>query len=307
MASCVDAVILNTNARGGAGKWFWKKLLHSPEAQALNFNHAQIFDVATMSDPDTKLTQWVEQCLYRGCRHFAAVGGDGTVNMAANALYRFSEFQPVLGAVGIGSSNDFHKPVRNRIASFPCRLAFQSAFKHDVGEVSWSHHRRIFVINASVGYVAEANRYFNQHSRIKQWSANLGIWISAMIQFFRFKALPVNIQIDHYPVKKIQLVNAGIVKNIHFGGDFRYDNPGQPDDGYLGCYLCFDMSKFQMTRTIFSLLRGKFCGLPQTQMMRIKKMSLSSDTPVALETDGEVSTVTSFNVVVSPGGLLICP
>lgn len=52
-----------------------------------------------------------------------AVGGDGTVNLLAQALLESVEWREIsLGALGTGSSNDFHKPRRKRFHGLPARL-----------------------------------------------------------------------------------------------------------------------------------------------------------------------------------------
>lgn len=329
--SCVHAVILNTHARGGAGQSLWKKFLQSPEAKAFKFQDANRFDVATMTDSQSlfgNLTQWIRQCILQGCRNFVAVGGDGTVNLAVNALYEFIEFEPILGAVGLGSSNDFHKPVladkRVRISKLPCRLAFQSAFKHDLGEVVFglqeqASSKTLFVINASFGFVAETNLYFNRNlsvlNGLKRISVNTAIFYSAVQQFFKFKSNEVQIQIDGNAVQPVELINSGIVKNVHFAGDFRYDQPQRPDDEWFGFYLFGQMqalqkkhiSKMQMIKTFFALLNGKFHGLPNTLSTQCQKCSFFSSAPIALETDGEVRPVTYAHFHVLPRKLLICP
>jgi diacylglycerol kinase family enzyme len=66
----------------------------------------------------------VQVALDDGVRHFVAAGGDGTVGALADALWhecdRVSLPAITLGAVGIGSSNDFHKPVRSERRGCRC-------------------------------------------------------------------------------------------------------------------------------------------------------------------------------------------
>lgn len=330
---CVDAVFLNTKARGGKAEILWKEFLQSSEAEQLKFQNAKIFDIAAVIDSKNLfalLTHWTQECIQQGCKNFVAAGGDGTVNMAVNVLLSFAKFGPTLGAVGLGSSNDFHKPFssdkRSQIINLPCRLDFLSAFKHDLVEVTFSFQNEkssqiVFVINSSVGFVAEANLFFNRQNRflnfLKKISVNSAIMFAAVQEFFRFKPKKIEIKIEKNVLEKVNLINLGIVKNIHFAGDFRYDMPQSPDNGLLGVYLFGSLqglnlskqniSKLQILKTFFALLSGKFSSLPDTRFTQCRELSIYSTKPIALETDGEVRQITYAYFKILPREALLCP
>jgi diacylglycerol kinase (ATP) len=75
-----------------------------------------------------------------GHSHFVAAGGDGTVNDLLTAFMSLpAEKRPhlTMGAIGLGSSNDFHKPILSSqcIEGTPCLLDPSSAQRRDVGVV----------------------------------------------------------------------------------------------------------------------------------------------------------------------------
>ena len=61
-----------------------------------------------------------------GTRLFIAAGGDGTVSALADELVwargRIPLGEFTLGAVGLGSSNDFHKPFGRAVGGVPVRI-----------------------------------------------------------------------------------------------------------------------------------------------------------------------------------------
>ena len=71
----------------------------------------------------------------------------------------------VLGAIGLGSSNDFHKPFNGNNGlngHVPLRLDYHHTTEHNIDRVDFldEHHlwqRKYFVINCSIGIIAYAN------------------------------------------------------------------------------------------------------------------------------------------------------
>ena len=72
----------------------------------------------------------IREAVSRGEKEFVAAGGDGSVNLLLNTLMEsaMNPSQYVLGAIGIGSSNDFHKPFRkaSEIGGIPVRIWLSS-------------------------------------------------------------------------------------------------------------------------------------------------------------------------------------
>ena len=83
----------------------------------------------------------VRAALDDGIRTFIAAGGDGTVNALVDALVRLRGTIALddltLGAIGLGSSNDAHKPVEREIGGIPVRIDAQRALPRDVGIARW--------------------------------------------------------------------------------------------------------------------------------------------------------------------------
>ena len=54
---------------------------------------------------------------------------------------KFRLYSPILGAIGLGSSNDFHKPFKQNNKNVPIRLNFTEAIPHDLGEVVYANNK----------------------------------------------------------------------------------------------------------------------------------------------------------------------
>src|SRR4051812_6612498 len=129
MSRRADAVILNPHANSGNGARRWKALLETELARESGLVGAALFDGSMGLE---RLQGWVSERIRAGARCFAVAGGDGTVNMALNALMNAPERTALpagelrVGAVGLGSSNDFQKPYsgdgREIAAGLHCRI-----------------------------------------------------------------------------------------------------------------------------------------------------------------------------------------
>ena len=110
----------------------------------------------------------LEDEVRKGVPVVLAAGGDGTVGAVASALLACPNAAHVaLGAVGLGSSNDFQKPFGVVHAGVPLRIDVAGARPRDVGRALFSRNgepptERAFLVSASLGVTARANALFNE-------------------------------------------------------------------------------------------------------------------------------------------------
>jgi diacylglycerol kinase family enzyme len=262
----------------------------------------------------------MEEQLRAGRVNFLACGGDGTVNLAVTSIVESKALSlggARLGAIGLGSSNDFHKPYgslgRERIAGRPARLDFSRAAPHDLGQAIFPTGSRYFAINASVGVTAEANDLFNQSpgpiSFLKRSWVDGAILASALLTFARYRNLELDVVLDSGRERTTLLTNLGVIKNRHFSGSFRYESGPRPDDGRLAVHLCEGMGRAEMLRTLASLARGKFSGLGKTSSSdaAVAEVRSPEGKLFAVETDGEITRAPSARFEVLSRRVYLCP
>ncbi|MFQ6108242.1 MAG: diacylglycerol/lipid kinase family protein [Candidatus Aminicenantales bacterium] len=257
------------------------------------------FDVEKIRSPQS-LPWQVKQAAGNGERVFIAAGGDGTVNLMVNTLFDLSlEENAILGAVGLGSSNDFHKPYRKEasIHGIPVRIDWERASLSDVISVWYQNHRgrplkRYCMINASVGITAEANALYNARIPFIKWiqksSVEAAIMVSALFTILTYRNMACILRIGNSDPWPFSLTNLGVVKNPHFAGRLCYDTRVRKDDGKMGINLCYSMRKWEVIKTLCSLSRKKFRGLLKTRSWYSKEVEIASSLSFALEMDGEV-------------------
>jgi diacylglycerol kinase family enzyme len=112
-----------------------------------------------------------------------------------------------IGAVGLGSSNDFHKPFHPEafINGIAVRIDFQSAFHCDVIRIDYRDIEgrwgtRFCLINGSIGITAAANAIFNSRLRIirmlQRASVNAAITAAALKAIFTYPNIPCRLTVE---------------------------------------------------------------------------------------------------------------
>lgn len=271
---------------------------------------------------------------------FIAAGGDGSVHHLINAVMQLDPIlrkKVIIGAIGLGSSNDFHKPEKKDqvIDNVPYRLDPTLPMKHNLGFIELMEKdipkkkrkkQYYFIINASLGIVAEGNDLFNRSgfvNRLKAWDVNGAIIYSALKTMVKYRNFPISLTLQASEQRKkskqeigyedekektIQTLvsNLSIVINPHFTGNLKYDTPGDPEGDMFCVNLCENMGFFRRLITFYYLGRGKFMGLPQTRWWRTRELFINSILPAALEMDGEVIKVRKVRVKLIQGGVKVC-
>lgn len=273
-----------------------------------------------ISSSEEHLDAAMPRLLAQGHREFIAAGGDGTVNAVLGAIVAHADDAMLrgisVGAVGLGSSNDFHKPFREKIDGVPCRIDFGNTHGHDIGLLGYDDARgatrsRYWFINASIGIAAEANHLFNHPGRIlhflKRVSTSVAIAYAAVAAIItnRPRTLTLTIgdrQYDSYGVR-----NLGMVKNPHFAGSLRYDSPHRPDSGSFHVHRLASATRVKLLAALARLARGRFAGGPDTQSWLTRQATVrNGGDPFLVECDGEVLEACVARFSILPGNLRLC-
>jgi diacylglycerol kinase family enzyme len=294
-------IIINPYASGGTATEKWEKI----ESEV--FKRLGLVDINYLNK-DKTMKDCLSESLKQGHQEFIAGGGDGTINLLLQNIIELvpsSQLEKIkIGAIGLGSSNDFHKPfiIRNMIDGIPCKFNFTLSEARDVGILSFINHegqkqQKYWLINASIGITAEANLFFNTPdillNYLKKTITKLAILYAALRTIVLYSNLNIRFKIGMNKSKKINLTNMGIVKSPHFSGNFSYDTPFEPDTGQFYINVCRDMHLSNILNLLWNLSKNRFCGLPKTESFCSDRLSVESDRPFAIEFDGEVVTTKS--------------
>ncbi len=300
-------IVLNKYANNGRGLQKWEKFKSEIEEKYIGRHYSLVSDFVSLNDN-------LRGEFKRGERTFVAAGGDGTINFLLNQIMQMKQGdreQLVMGAIGLGSSNDFHKPFsesnfeNNKV---PLKLNHKKATEHNVGQVDFENEngewqRKYFIINCGFGVVAQANYLFNSKDKVIRWLKPKWvagtIWHAALKTLFTAQNIPTKITIGNEDYKT-EVTNLSVIINPHVSGNFRYDFEISSDGDYLGVALCERMGILSRLRTILALTRGKFLGLPKTRTWMTDRIEIYPESPTPLELDGEVFLARSIKIKLLP-------
>jgi diacylglycerol kinase family enzyme len=305
-------IFLNPVCNYGKGLSLWKKVKEKIQGQ---LGESEVAAIPSTEDISRPVREWYQE----GARFFIAAGGDGTVNLMVNTLLKTIEDprQVMLGAIGLGSSNDYHKPFQKEafIDTVPVKIDSTHTRLRDVIRIDYpdsfgESQSRFCLINASIGITAEANASANQRPPfirlLHRISPDLAITVLAMKTIFTYKDIPCQFISNGGDKQHVRVSNLGIIKNPHFAGSLVYDTPIEPDDGKLGINLCWELSRFERIALLMALYRRHFKGRKKTQSWLATQFRIESQKTFALEIDGEVVLTNRACFTLLPGKVRCC-
>jgi diacylglycerol kinase family enzyme len=288
------AIIINCNASQGRSLSRWKAISSSVV-------HMLPFDVSVHH---TRRKQDVNELVPRllhdeKCRVFIGGGGDGTINYLLNQIMEQAGGDTsglVLGGIGLGSSNDFHKPIEKELKRIPLRLNFNNPVDHTIGQLDYTSDsgsltRTFFLLNSSIGLTASANQFFNSPNRtlafLKRSSSSLSIIYAALHTLLNYTPPRITEKRSN-GMKAARINNMSMVKSPYLSGSFCYPELVKAGDRKFGVYYCRDMNRMEVLGTMSGMMRQRFDVSSKRAKFTSEELELITDDLLSIESDGEV-------------------
>jgi diacylglycerol kinase (ATP) len=243
-----------------------------------------------------------------GVERVLAAGGDGTAHEVANGLLDAAPAAdgatgPALGAIPIGTGNDFAKLLgvgKVRPEEGARRMANAGTRVFDVGRVVGEY----FDNSLGIGFDAEVARHANRAKHLR----GDAVYIAAVYKtFVGFRAPVLEVTSEpHAETGPMMMLECSI--GVSAGGGFYLTPDAEPADGLLDVCLIRKVGWLKFLRYVPRVLKGSHGRLPEVAMFRAARLRIrSTDRPLLLHLDGEVREPESREVEVTlePGRLRV--
>jgi diacylglycerol kinase (ATP) len=235
-----------------------------------------------------------------------AVGGDGTLNIVANALAGSNH---VMGIVPAGTGNDLAGALGLKDSKTILSTILDGNIKSiDTGTVSWterggSRSSRIFINNVGIGFDAAVA------ARMTKSSIGTGIipyLINALKEIYAYKHKSCSIGIDSRTFDRSMFMTT-IGNGVSSGGGFRLTPLAKLNDGLLDVCLVSDVNRALVLRVLPKTLWGKHLSHKQIEYFHAQSISCQSEASLPIHADGELLSIDAGQIAlnVRPGSLNI--
>ncbi len=303
-------IIINPYCHQGLG---WKRWLSIRTEVRKKFPGAN----QVVLDTGMDISGYLNPLLNTGNDHYIiSAGGDGSIHKLVNEIQiNLQDIRPyiTLGAIGLGSSNDFIKPVRQKIGGIPVRIGFLHTVLHDLGTVNYIDERgnqckKYFIINASLGVTAYGNQKFNSPGKLlgflKRNAVPMAILYTAFSTLLKYRNFYCAIRVND-EILNAQVTNINILKLPYVSGQFRYDQEIKPDDGKLSVNISHGMNFHEMIKALYQLGNGNLTAGARNFQAFCSELDLTPAHPVIMECDGETFLAREINIHVNPKAIRV--
>ena len=282
--------IVNPIAGGGAAARNFDVVKLKLEDRGIDYDY--IF-----TDRANQSTALAEEAYKAGERYIVAVGGDGTINEVASALYKHKD--AVMGFCPFGTGNDFA-----RAAGMPTDPTEAAAVimdgkprPVDMGMAGDKPFINIGGLGFDVDVVINTEKYKGRLHGM------LPYLIGIMKSMFPLNKVPVRLIADGNVIEEKVLI-LSIANGTHFGGGMAVCPKASPFDGYFDVCVIKAVSLIKFLALLPLFLKGKHLGKKPIMYFKAKEVAIECErSPMQL--DGELGEFAPAVYRILPGALMM--
>ena len=246
----------------------------------------------------------ISQALDAGERNIMAIGGDGTMHEAVNAIQQHSAAASVtLAPLPVGTGNDWCRclKVPSDYATIAARCARGRTEQVDVGEARFASGAppRYFVNVAGAGFDA----YVLQRMPDRRMGA-LAYLVAVLRGLTGYRPQPMRVECDTASIDGRAFV-AFVCIGAYCGGGMHVAPSANPRDGEFDVVHIGDLGRLDVLASLRRLFDGTIASHPKVRTLRTRSITIDAPTPVAVEADGELVGDTPVTLSVLPGALRV--
>jgi len=286
------------SANGSTGRR-WPELAR--RAAAAGLEGATLF-----SERQGHLAELAREAALDGAELLVVVGGDGSVNEVANGLAGLGR-QPEVAIVPRGTGWDFSRTFGiPRKVDDAVHVALEGDVRTiDVGRASYrawdgSDATTSFANVASAGMSGAIAQRANETTKALGGKASY-LWATFAV-FSGWEATEIEVVVDD--VRRTgRMFDVVVANGRFFGGGLQICPEAEPDDGLFDVLTIGDVTKRDLVLTMPKMYRGTHLPHPKAELLRGPSVTVTSETPLPIELDGEQPGTTPATFEVAAGAL----
>jgi diacylglycerol kinase (ATP) len=255
-------------------------------AQIQNEHHEQVEVYVTESEEHS--AHLARRLCAEGATRIAAAGGDGVVNVVADAVLRTERRDVTLAVLPSGTGNDYARSLGlplSPVEVLPTAISGPPALL-DVFEIRGDANFEQFGVNMLAGgntgeYTRQLTDEFKQ-----QWGAFC--FLRGAIEVLQnLEVFPVEVQFDDEPPLPLQMLNLFVANGRCAGAGLPVAPEAKLNDGWLDAIVVLDGTAVQLADLALTYVVGNPREHELILARRVRRLSISSAKPLAWAVDGQ--------------------
>jgi diacylglycerol kinase family enzyme len=239
----------------------------------------------------TEATALAARAQHEGFRYIFAGGGDGTLHQVLNGIASGQPPWPALGAIHLGSGNDFNLFMGLSGAPVPWfdRVQRLETKPVDVARIQCRNSSGAPIEKYSINAIdtGMGPDTINHVERLPRWLPPSFRYQSAiLLTFITYRLKRVSATFDgttfEGPVRTVVVANGR-----SFASGLGIGPMARPDDGLVDLFIAGRVSAFEFLQFVPSLKRMKMIVHPQLRYAQATSVELACDGPLEIEAEGE--------------------
>lgn len=257
-----------------------------------------------VTESEDHCAQLTKQLVEQGARTIAAAGGDGVINVVADAILRTGKKDVALAVLPSGTGNDFARslglplsPVEAMLNALGASPALLDVFELKGSPAVW----RFGVNMLAGGNTGEYTKQLTDDMK-QQWGAFC--FLRGAIEVLQnLEVFPLEVQFDNEPQQQLNALNLFVANGRCAGAGLPVAQNAILDDGWLDVVVVLDGTGVQLAQLALTYVVGDPREHELILAKRVRRLSVCADKPIAWAVDGQEFSATELTVTIHPARL----
>jgi diacylglycerol kinase (ATP) len=289
------------------------QILWNPKAGPQERNAASLAQIQSdhgdqvqvhVTESEEHSAELTRQLVEQGAQRIAAAGGDGVINVVADAMLRTGKKDVVLAVLPSGTGNDYARSLGlalSPVEAMPNALDASPALL-DVFELKGSPSISRFGVNMLAGgNTGEYTKHLTDEMK-QQWGAFC--FLRGAIEVLQnLEVFPLEVQFDDEPPQQLNALNLFVANGRCAGAGLPVAQNAELNDGWLDAVVVLDGTAVQLAQLALTYVVGNPHEHDLILARRVRRLSVRTANPMSWAVDGQEFSASELTVTIHPARL----